>query len=77
LSFLETNRDRRECPHVSSARLREEQHLNCWEGTQIVSTVILLIGIGFVALLTGSFAQRFLARPGAASGARARDRADG
>ncbi len=30
-------------------------------GGEIVSTVILLIGIGFVALLTGSFAQRFLA----------------
>jgi hypothetical protein len=30
-------------------------------GGKIVSTVILLIGIGFVALLTGSFAQRFLA----------------
>ncbi|MFL5872610.1 MAG: potassium channel family protein [Solirubrobacterales bacterium] len=30
-------------------------------GGDIVSTVILLIGIGFVALLTGSFAQRFLA----------------
>jgi voltage-gated potassium channel len=30
-------------------------------GGQIVSTVILLVGIGFVALLTGAFAQRFLA----------------
>jgi voltage-gated potassium channel len=30
-------------------------------GGQIVSTAILLIGIGFVALLTGGFAQRFLA----------------
>src|SRR6185503_3147911 len=30
-------------------------------GGQIISTVILLIGIGFVALVTGSFAQRFLA----------------
>jgi len=29
-------------------------------GGEIVSTVILLVGIGFVALLTGSFAQRFL-----------------
>jgi voltage-gated potassium channel len=29
-------------------------------GGQIVSTVILVIGIGFVALLTGAFAQRFL-----------------
>ena len=27
---------------------------------EIVSTVVLLVGIGFVALLTGSFAQRFL-----------------
>jgi voltage-gated potassium channel len=30
-------------------------------GGQIVSTMILLIGISFVALLTGGFAQRFLA----------------
>src|ERR1700759_5760548 len=30
-------------------------------GGQILSTAILLIGIGFVALLTGGFAQRFLA----------------
>lgn len=30
-------------------------------GGQIVSTVILTVGIGFVALLTGAFAQRFLA----------------
>ena len=30
-------------------------------GGQIVSTAILLIGISFVALLTGGFAQRFLA----------------
>jgi threonine dehydrogenase-like Zn-dependent dehydrogenase len=30
-------------------------------GGEIVSTVILIVGIGFVALLTGSFAQRFLA----------------
>jgi voltage-gated potassium channel len=30
-------------------------------GGQVVSAIILLIGIGFVALLTGSFAQRFLA----------------
>jgi voltage-gated potassium channel len=30
-------------------------------GGQIVSTFILLIGISFVALLTGGFAQRFLA----------------
>jgi hypothetical protein len=30
-------------------------------GGEIVSVVVLLIGIGFVALLTGSFAQRFLA----------------
>jgi voltage-gated potassium channel len=30
-------------------------------GGQIVSTVTLLVGIGFVALLTGAFAQRFLA----------------
>ncbi|MBS1677268.1 MAG: two pore domain potassium channel family protein [Actinobacteria bacterium] len=30
-------------------------------GGQIVSTCILLIGIAFVALLTGGFAQRFLA----------------
>jgi voltage-gated potassium channel len=29
-------------------------------GGEIVSTVILIIGIGFVALLTGAFAQRFL-----------------
>jgi voltage-gated potassium channel len=29
-------------------------------GGQVVSTVILLVGIGFVALLTGAFAQRFL-----------------
>src|SRR5690348_15853101 len=29
-------------------------------GGEIVSTVILVIGIGFVALLTGAFAQRFL-----------------
>jgi len=29
-------------------------------GGEIVSTVILLIGISFVALLTGAFAQRFL-----------------
>lgn len=29
-------------------------------GGEIVSTVILIVGIGFVALLTGSFAQRFL-----------------
>ena len=73
-------------------------------GGEIVSVFILLIGIGFVALLTGSFAQRFLApeiaeieeeleedepqrrgagaartekRPGAAAGARGRDRANG
>jgi len=30
-------------------------------GGQIVSTAILLIGIGFVALVTGGIAQRFLA----------------
>ena len=30
-------------------------------GGQIVSVFVLLVGIGFVALLTGSFAQRFLA----------------
>jgi voltage-gated potassium channel len=30
-------------------------------GGEIVSVVVLLTGIGFVALLTGSFAQRFLA----------------
>jgi voltage-gated potassium channel len=30
-------------------------------GGEIVSVVVLLVGIGFVALLTGSFAQRFLA----------------
>jgi hypothetical protein len=30
-------------------------------GGQAVSAIVLLIGIGFVALLTGSFAQRFLA----------------
>ncbi|HEX4751317.1 MAG TPA: potassium channel family protein, partial [Solirubrobacterales bacterium] len=30
-------------------------------GGQIVSTVILIIGISFVALLTGAIAQRFLA----------------
>jgi voltage-gated potassium channel len=30
-------------------------------GGQIISAVILLIGISFVALLTGAFAQRFLA----------------
>jgi voltage-gated potassium channel len=29
-------------------------------GGEVVSTVILLVGIGFVALLTGAFAQRFL-----------------
>ena len=29
-------------------------------GGEIVSVVILIIGIGFVALLTGAFAQRFL-----------------
>jgi voltage-gated potassium channel len=29
-------------------------------GSEIVSVVILIIGIGFVALLTGAFAQRFL-----------------
>ena len=29
-------------------------------GGEIVSTVILIVGIGFVALLTGAFAQRFL-----------------
>jgi hypothetical protein len=30
-------------------------------GGQLVSTFILLIGISFVALLTGGFSQRFLA----------------
>jgi voltage-gated potassium channel len=30
-------------------------------GGEIVSTAILIVGIGFVALLTGAFAQRFLA----------------
>lgn len=30
-------------------------------GGEITSTVMLIVGIGFVALLTGSFAQRFLA----------------
>lgn len=30
-------------------------------GGSIVSTAVLVVGIGFVALLTGSFAQRFLA----------------
>jgi voltage-gated potassium channel len=30
-------------------------------GGEIVSTFILVVGIGFVALLTGAFAQRFLA----------------
>lgn len=30
-------------------------------GGEIVTTVILVVGIGFVALLTGAFAQRFLA----------------
>ncbi len=30
-------------------------------GGEIVSVSVLLVGIGFVALLTGSFAQRFLA----------------
>ena len=30
-------------------------------GGEIVSVFVLLVGIGFVALLTGSFAQRFLA----------------
>ncbi len=30
-------------------------------GGEVVSVFVLLIGIGFVALLTGSFAQRFLA----------------
>jgi voltage-gated potassium channel len=29
-------------------------------GSEIVSVVILIVGIGFVALLTGAFAQRFL-----------------
>jgi voltage-gated potassium channel Kch len=29
-------------------------------GGEIVSTFILIVGIGFVALLTGAFAQRFL-----------------
>jgi voltage-gated potassium channel len=29
-------------------------------GGEVVSTVILIVGIGFVALLTGAFAQRFL-----------------
>lgn len=29
-------------------------------GGQVVSTFILIVGIGFVALLTGAFAQRFL-----------------
>ncbi len=29
-------------------------------GGEIISTVILIVGIGFVALLTGAFAQRFL-----------------
>jgi hypothetical protein len=29
-------------------------------GGEIVSTAILIIGIGFVALLTGAFAERFL-----------------
>ena len=29
-------------------------------GGEIVSVVILIVGIGFVALLTGAFAQRFL-----------------
>src|SRR3954470_22601074 len=29
-------------------------------GGEIVSTAILIVGIGFVALLTGAFAQRFL-----------------
>jgi voltage-gated potassium channel len=30
-------------------------------GGEVVSVVILIVGIGFVALLTGAFAQRFLA----------------
>ena len=30
-------------------------------GSQIVAVTVMLVGIGFVALLTGSFAQRFLA----------------
>jgi hypothetical protein len=30
-------------------------------GGEVVSAVVLLIGIAFVALITGSFAQRFLA----------------
>ena len=30
-------------------------------GGEIVSAAILIVGIGFVALLTGAFAQRFLA----------------
>jgi hypothetical protein len=30
-------------------------------GGEIVTVVVLIIGIGFVALLTGAFAQRFLA----------------
>lgn len=30
-------------------------------GGQVVSTFVLIVGIGFVALLTGAFAQRFLA----------------
>ena len=29
-------------------------------GGEVVSVVILIVGIGFVALLTGAFAQRFL-----------------
>jgi hypothetical protein len=29
-------------------------------GGEVVSTVILIVGIGFVALLTGAIAQRFL-----------------
>jgi len=30
-------------------------------GGEIVTVAVLLVGIGFVALLTGAFAQRFLA----------------
>ena len=29
-------------------------------GGEVLSTFILIVGIGFVALLTGAFAQRFL-----------------
>ena len=48
-----TSRSRRVASTLSRRRtIREER--------EIVSIVILIVGIGFVALLTGAFAQRFL-----------------